>query len=103
MSKYSAQIIELTTKTQQVLEKFNALKAEKEKLEKEKFALENKLLEEKKIVEDLNNKMKMLKLAKSISADESTEGVNKEKTTELKRKINEYIKEVDKCIVLLNE
>jgi predicted nuclease with TOPRIM domain len=103
MSNYSAQIIELRIKTEKVLEKLNALKAEKESLKRENARLESKLQEEIKTNDDLNNKLKMLKLAKSIGAEESTDGANKEKTTELKRKLNEYIKEVDKCIALLNE
>lgn len=103
MDKYSAQIIELRLKTEKVLEKFSALQAEKSRLLKEKELLEQRLQEEININEDLNNKIKMLKLAKTISADESKDEAGKEKVTELKRKINEYIKEVDKCIALLNE
>lgn len=58
-----------------------------------KLALEN---EANKIAE-LNNKIKIIKLAQNIGESENPD------KTELKRKINEYIKEIDNCIALLND
>lgn len=52
--------------------------------------------EQKKTISELEEKTKILKLSKSISS-------TKENTTELKLKINELIREVDKCIALLNK
>ncbi len=46
-------------------------------------------------IEDLNNKIKIIKLAQSIE--------NSEDITTLKRKINEYIREIDNSIALLND
>ncbi|MFH1005349.1 MAG: hypothetical protein V1781_07660 [Bacteroidota bacterium] len=50
----------------------------------------------KQINKDLEEKNKILKLSKLIS------GTN-ENTYELKLKINEQVREVDKCIALLNK
>jgi hypothetical protein len=45
---------------------------------------------------DLEEKLRVLKMAKSL------EGSN-EKTLDIKQKINEFVREIDKCIVLLNK
>ena len=50
----------------------------------------------KQTIKDLEDKSKVLKLSKSLST-------TNENTTELKLKINELIREVDKCIALLNK
>ncbi|MCD8529016.1 MAG: hypothetical protein LRY27_03435 [Chitinophagales bacterium] len=62
------------------------------------LALQNELNNSKTQIKDLQEKLQMLKLAKSIGNEEI-----KEEKTDLKRKINEYIKEIDRCIALLNE
>jgi hypothetical protein len=103
MDKYTSRIIELRIKTEKVLQHLSLLKEQNTALRKENDLLEFKLNEERKTIEELNNKIKMLKLAKSMGSDENPSDAGKEKNTELKRKINEYIKEVDKCIALLNE
>jgi chromosome segregation ATPase len=103
MDKYTSRLIELRTKTEKVLQQLSLLKSENAALKNQNKQLAVYLEEEKKTVEELNNKIKMLKLAKSIASEEQVSEDGKEKNTELKRKINEYIKEVDKCIALLNE
>ena len=49
---------------------------------------------------ELNNKIKIIKLAQNISSDTPDEN---QQVTELKRKINEYIREIDNCIAMLND
>ena len=46
-------------------------------------------------IEELNNKIKIIKLAQSFEGGEDT--------ATLKRKINEYIREIDQSIALLND
>ena len=48
-------------------------------------------------IESLNEKIKMLKLAKKI------EGSGDEKNKDLKLMINEMVREIDKCIALINK
>ncbi len=52
---------------------------------------------QKQTIKDLEEKHKILKLTKSIS------GNNNEHTHVLKLKINELIREIDKCVALLNK
>lgn len=82
-------------------EKLNA-KAMEQKALVEKLQLESKNLKltidnQQQTITDLNNKIKIAKLAQQISGQESGD------KTELKRKINEYIREIDGCIALLND
>jgi hypothetical protein len=49
---------------------------------------------------ELNNKIKIIKLAQNINSAKPDE--NRE-VTDLKRKINGYIKEIDNCIAMLND
>ena len=49
--------------------------------------------------EELLNKIKIIKLAQNIGSP----GSESADVTELKRKINEYIKEIDHCIKMLND
>jgi len=52
--------------------------------------------QQKKAIKELDDKGKILKITKSLSN-------SNENKTELKLKINELIREVDKCISLLNK
>lgn len=57
--------------------------------------LKKTLSNQKERVEELEEKNKVLKLAKSIGDEEG-------KNTDLKLKINELVREIDKCIALVN-
>lgn len=98
MNSYSSRLIVINNKVKALLEEIALLKKEKNELNISNLALikENQSLQT--LIDDQNEKIQMLKLAKSISGDEKPQ-----ETTELKRKINEYIKEIDRCIALLNE
>jgi fido (protein-threonine AMPylation protein) len=74
-----------------VLERQAALEKAREENKKLKLELDNQA----KMIEELNNKIKIIKLAHSFE-----EGDEK---TNLKRKINEYIREIDNSIALLND
>lgn len=73
-----------------------------EKLENENKSLNNKIEELNKNIKDLelsideqHDKIKVLKLAKSLNKEESK--------TEVKLKINELLREIDNCVRLLNK
>lgn len=101
MDNYSKRIVDLHTKVSKILAHQQSLELEIKNLKFANQQFEVKIQEKNAEIEDLNNKNKILKLAKNISADKN-ESTEIEKNTELKRKINEYIKEVDKCIAMLN-
>ncbi len=66
------------------------------KLEEENADLQSKLDDRQKQFEELKDKNNVLKMAKSL-------GESGEKSTEAKKRINELVKEIDKCIALLNK
>ena len=68
----------------------STLKNELSKLKEESEAKDNELNE-------LKDKYKILKMSKKLDGDENQE------SKELKLKINEMVKEIDKCIALLNK
>jgi hypothetical protein len=58
--------------------------------------LEQRIGTQRKRIEELEEKNKVLTMAKSLS--DTSEG-----NLESKRKINELVREIDKCIALLNK
>ena len=68
-------------------------------LDKEVERLKQLLAEEQQKSAELVNKIKIIKLARNIGGG----GEDNTEVTELKRKINEYIKEIDYCISKLDE
>jgi len=75
----------------QIAERDVALAKAREETQRLKLQIDNQSLE----IEELNNKIKIIKLARSFESGEDT--------TALKRKINEYIREIDNSIALLND
>jgi len=74
----------------------SSLREQNVQLEAKVFELKNTLDQQKAEIENFNKKIKMLKMAKSLGGDS-------EKNTEMKLKINELVREIDKCISLLNK
>lgn len=74
----------------------SSLKEQNIQLEKKVSELKNTLEQRNTEIENFNEKVKMLKMAKSLSGDSK-------KNTEMKLKINELVREIDKCISLLNK
>ena len=64
-------------------------------LEKEKAELSTKLIQKKQEIESLEIKLNTLKLAKSISGENND-------MQDAKVKVNNLVREIDKCIALLN-
>ena len=97
----------LLTKTDALLnvarkaaEQNKRLKAANEKLETELKTLKQSLENEFNKNDELNNQIKIIKLAQNIGSAGPAENGH---VTELKRKINEYIREIDNCITMLND
>ncbi|MFT4969554.1 MAG: chromosome segregation ATPase [Chitinophagales bacterium] len=97
MSSSASRLIVIQKQVEKLLEKIALLKNEKNDLNSSNLALKKEIELEKTLFDNLNQKLQTLKLAKSISGDDKPQ-----ETTELKRKINDYIKEIDRCITLLN-
>ena len=85
----------LEPKIRKLVIKYNESKETIKKLKEECDLLQEKLTYEKVQNRQLSEKNKVLKIAKALSG-------NKEKSTDVKLKINELIREIDKCIAQVN-
>lgn len=83
-------------KTEYLAQRNKLLKTEKDKLAKKIIELENTIEIQRQTIKDIEEKNKMLKIANKITEDDT-------KKKELKLKINDYIREIDKSIALLND
>ena len=83
-------------KVGKLIEKGNQLKSENRILQQNNDALNVELQKKKDQIVTLQDKVKLMNISKSV--DTTKEDV---KATRLK--INEYVREIDKCIALLNK
>eukprot|EP01132_Coremiostelium_polycephalum_P015782 gene15782-19025_t len=96
MSSVAEQLNSVLHKTARLIELCNALQEENELLKVENQSIKSTLDASKVKNTDLEEKLRVLKLAKSI------EGTS-EKTLDIKQKINDFVREIDKCVVLLKK
>ena len=95
MSEVSKKLASITGKLEKVDQRLGKLKLENEQLERKNFELQRLLDEEKRNAETMQNDYNRLKLAKTLV---STTGDK----AEMKFRVNELVREIDKCIALLN-
>jgi predicted RNase H-like nuclease (RuvC/YqgF family) len=96
MSAIASQLENIVDKTSRLVEFCKVLQEENKLLQNENKALKTSLTKDQARVEELEEKLRVVKLARSL------EGSN-EKTLDIKQKINEFVREIDKCIVLLKK
>jgi phage shock protein A len=96
MSSVADQLTSVLQKTARLIELCGALQEENELLKLENESVKVALDTSKTKNTDLEEKLRVLKLAKSI------EGTS-EKTLDIKQKINDFVREIDKCVVLLKK
>ena len=96
MSSVSDQLSNVMQKTAQLIELCSALQEENDLLKQDNNQVKAALETAKNKQIDLDEKLRVLKIAKSI------EGTS-EKTLDIKQKINEFVREIDKCVVLLKK
>jgi regulator of replication initiation timing len=92
----AAQLNTVLEKTQRLIELCSALQEENDLLKLENDTLVSALNASKTKTKELDEKMRAVKLAKSFSD-------TNEKSVDIKQKINEFVQEIDKCIVLLKK
>ena len=63
----------------------------------EKSQMKKLISEKDKEIKKLEEKIKLLRITKSVNSEES------ENIKESRKKINEYVREIDKCVALLNK
>ena len=89
-------VASLEGKIEKLVDLHHRTKKELSALQTQHNHLTQTVSQQKQNIKDLEDRSKVLKLSKSLSN-------NNENTTELKLKINELIREVDKCIALSNK
>ena len=85
----------LQSKVEKLIIQHKKAKEDIKQLKEENSFLQGKLTDAKVQIKELGEQNKVLKLAKSLSGKEG-------KSTDIKLKINELIREIDKCIAQVN-
>jgi hypothetical protein len=96
MPSVTDQLSIVVEKTERLIALCQALQEESDLLKLENEALQVALNASQDKNKELEEKLRILKLAKSV-ADTG------EKSLDIKQKINEFVREIDKCIVLLKK
>ena len=96
MPSVTDQLSIVVEKTERLIALCGALQEENDLLKLENQSLSAALNVSKDKSKDLEEKLRVLKLAKSFSE-------TNEKSLDIKQKINEFVREIDKCIVLLKK
>ena len=92
----AAQLTNIIDKAGRLIELCSALQEENDLLKLENQSLMAALDASKNKNKELDEKINVLKLAKSFSE-------TNEKSLDIKQKINDFVQEIDKCIVLLKK
>ena len=88
-------ISNIEKKLSNLLSSYENLKDKNLKLEDENKKLISNIEDNSQIINSLNDKIKIMSISKSVD-------VSKNDIKQTKLKINEYIREIDKCIAQLN-
>ena len=97
------QLSKVLDKTVRLIELCSVLQEENDLLKQENDSLTGLLERAKSNNKDLEEKLKVMALARSLEGKEAEElGLN-EKALDIKQKITEFVREIDKCIVLLKK
>ena len=96
MENRFAEINNLKEHIKQILSMYEDQGHEVQNLKDENNRILSQIEEKNKVIHDLENKIEVLKTAKTISVSDK----DKE---EVKKKINKIVREIDKSIGLLNE
>ncbi len=88
-------ISNIEKKLSNLLSSYENLKNKNLKLKDENNKLISKIEDNSQIINSLNDKIKIMSISKSVD-------VSKNDIKQTKLKINEYIREIDKCIAQLN-
>ncbi len=86
----------IEVKLGKLIVKLGQLQLEKSDLQEDNDTLNSKLQEQEKKIVALQDKVKLMNISKSVDID-------KDDVRSTRLKINEYVREIDKCIALLNK
>ncbi|MEE2700421.1 MAG: hypothetical protein VYD71_03560 [Bacteroidota bacterium] len=86
----------LEVKIKQLISLYGKTQQEKQQAVNEGEKLKKTLAEKQEVINSLEEKIKLIKMSKVVSS-------SNEDNKKTKQKINEYVREIDKCIALLNK
>ena len=89
-------IDDIKVKLVKLIEKHNQFKIDISNLQQDNDLLNAKINNKEKEIIALKDKIKLINISKSVDT-------NKEDIKATRMKINEYVREIDKCIALLNK
>tara|TARA_B100000749_G_C18158394_1_gene354782 strand:+ start:244 stop:528 length:285 start_codon:yes stop_codon:yes gene_type:complete len=84
-------------KVNKIISLYKSASDKNELLLSEKSQMKKLISEKDKEIKKLEEKIKLLRITKSVNSEES------ENIKESRKKINEYVREIDKCVALLNK
>lgn len=89
------QVKRINTKLQQLLKQYQQLQKENNSLQQKLQVIQQEAKEKTKKLEELEQKVAVLKTATNNLTDDDKK--------ELEKRLNRYIKEIDRCINMLSE
>ena len=96
MENLSIRLAAVRDKVENLLKENSLVKGENDAMRDRIAALERTVELQKNTLSELTEQNKLIKLAKNLTPEDSD-------TEEMKNKVNELIREIDRCIDLLNE
>jgi len=96
MDQYADKIDSIIKKINKLMDQYINLEEKHLKVLQEQKQLKNTVKEQKVQIIDLSNKLKDIKLSNQIKNSDD------EANAALKARINEFVKEIDKCMAMLN-
>ena len=99
----TGQLNNVLDRTHRLIELCEALKEENDLLKLENQSLQVAVDTSKVKMADLEEKARALKLARSLEEIAGAKQGPNEKALDIKQKISEFVREIDKCIVLLKK
>ncbi|MFN5218331.1 MAG: hypothetical protein ACK5CL_06150 [Sphingomonadales bacterium] len=96
MQNLTTRLADIRVKVEKLVQENRLLKNENESMRDRIEGLERTVELQKNTLSELTEQNKLIKLAKNLAPEDSD-------TEELKNKVNELIREIDRCIDLLNE
>ena len=86
----------LEVKIKKLISLYDKEKQERESAVNKVEKIKSDLIEKQDVIKSLEEKIKLIKMSKVVSS-------SKEDNKKTKQKINDYVREIDKCIALLNK
>src|SRR5690606_4360708 len=101
MSTVSEQLNRVVERTKTLIDLCVTLQEENDLLKLENQSLNVALTTGKGKIKELEEKVKALAVARSLDGMNAAAPIINEKNLDIKQKINDFVREIDKCILLL--